>query len=153
MPTIEEYGSGRVLRDIRYAHFALGCTHLPLAGPAVVRKLEQKMAPLGIRPVSSEEAGQLIDGSGRCAAGPRICCNLFPRSVGSEAVFLDELADRLVAANKAAFVTREQAKECLARFPKNPLVVSKVSGRYLEICRSDPEVCIYWKMRRAGLKV
>jgi len=153
MPTIEGYGSGQVLRDIRYAHIALGCTRLPLAGPAVGRKLEQRMEPLGIRPVTPAEAELLIDGCGRCAAGPRICSPLFPRSACSEAIFLDELADRLVAANKAAFVTKEQAKTVLARYPKNPLVVSKVSGRYLEICRSDPEVCIYWKMRRAGLKV
>ena len=153
MPTIEGYGSGRVLRDIRYAHIGLGCTRIPLAGPALARKLEQRMQPLGIRPIRPEEAEHLIDASGRCAAGPRICHALFPRSAGSEAIFLDELADRLAAAGKAVPVTKEQAKAVLARYPENPLVLSKVSGRYLEICRSDPAVCIYWKMRRAGLKV
>ena len=153
MPTIKGYGSGRVLRDIRYAHFALGCTRIPLAGPVVVRKLEQRMEPLGIRPVTLGEAERLIDASGRRAAGPRIYSPLFPWSACSEAVSLDDLADRLVATKKAVFVTKEQAKAVLARYPQNPLVVSKVSDRYLEICRSDLAVCIYWKMRRAGLKV
>ncbi|MFA5236575.1 MAG: hypothetical protein WC362_01810 [Methanoregula sp.] len=50
-------------------------------------------------------------------------------------------------------MTKEQAKTILAKYPENPLHLSKVSGRYLEICRSDPSVCIYWKMRRNGLNV
>lgn len=153
MATIEGYGSGRVLRDIRLAHVALGCAGIPLAGPAIVRNLERRMQLLGIRPVTPAEAGILIDTSGRCAAGPRICHALFPCSADSEAVFLDELADRLAAAGKACPVTKEQAKAVLAEYPANPLILSKVSGRYVEICRSDPAVCIYWKMRRAGLKV
>jgi hypothetical protein len=153
MATVEEYGSGRVLRDIRLAHIALGCAGLPLAGPVIARNLERRMQSLGSRPITLAEAGSVIDACGHCAAGPRICQPLFPHSAVSEAVFLDELADRLAAAGKASPVTKEQAKALLLKYPENPLIHSRVSGRYLEICRSDPEVCIYWKMRRGGLNV
>jgi hypothetical protein len=154
MATVEEYGSGRVLRHIRLAHIALGCAGIPLAGPVIARNLERRMQLLGIRPITLAEAGSVIDACGHCAAGPRICQPLFPQSVASEAVFLDELADRLAApAGRARPVTKEQAKALLAKYPDNPLILSRVSGRYLEICRSDPRVCVYWKMRRGGLNV
>lgn len=153
MATIEEYGSGRILRSIRLSHLALGITGVPFAGPAVAKNLELRMESFGIHPITLEEAGRVIERCGHCAAGPRICQPLFPESGVSESVFLDELADRMVMAGRARPVTRDQAIETLGKYPDNPLLLSKVSDRYLEICRSVPEICIYWKMRRAGLNV
>jgi hypothetical protein len=153
MVTVKEYGSGRILKDIRLAHFALGIAGIPIVGPVFARRLEQRMQPLGLRQITLEVARSVIDACGHCAAGPRICQPLFHQSAASGAVFLDELADRLVAAGKARPVIKEQAKAILAKYPDNPLILSRVSGRYLEICRSDPKVCIYWKMRRGGLNV
>ncbi|MFA4875913.1 MAG: hypothetical protein WC586_00740 [Methanoregula sp.] len=153
MATIEDYGSGRILRSIRLAHLALRFTALPLAGKYIRRNLEERMEPFGIRPITFAEAGRIIHQSGHCAVGPRTCRSLFLESGNTESVFLDELADRMVDAGKAVVVTADLAIEAIKKYPDNPLVLSKVSGRYLEICRSVPEVCIYWKMKRAGLDV
>ena len=153
MATIEEYGSGRILRSIRLAHLALRFTGLPLAGPVLTKKLELRMKPFAIRPIRIDEAGRIIRECGRCAAGPRICQPLFPDAVLTEAVFLGDLADRMVQEKKARPVTADQALEVLRNYPDNPLLLSKVSGRYLEICRSAPEVCIYWEMLRNGIVV
>jgi hypothetical protein len=151
--TIEEYGSGRILRSIRLAHLAFRATGYPLIGPVITRKMEERMESFAIRPVSLNDAKTIIEGCRCCAAGSRICQPIFPASTASESVFLDGLAERMVEVKKARMVTKDQAIEILLNYPHNPLVLSKVSGRYLEICRSDPEVCIYWKMQRNGLNV
>ena len=153
MATIEEYGSGRILRSIRLAHLALRCTVLPLAGPVIRKKLELRMKPVAIRPISPDEAARIIRECRCCAAGSRICQPLFPDAVSTEAVFLDDLAERLVQVHEARPVTADHALEVLGKYPDNPLLLSKVSGQYLEICRSVPDVCIYWKMRRNGMDV
>jgi hypothetical protein len=153
MATAEDYGSGRILRLIRRAHLTLRFTGVPLIGPNITRNLEMGMESFAIRPITIEEALRILEECGCCAAGPRVCQPLFPGSAVSESVFIDELAERMAEAGKARMVTMDQAVETLMKYPHNPLVLSKVSGRYLEICHSDPEVCIYWKMRRKGLNV
>jgi hypothetical protein len=153
MATVEDYGSGRILRSIRQAHRACRLTGIPFLGPAIQKQLELRMVPFAIRPITLDEAGRIIGCCRDCAVGPRICQPLFPESERSEAVFLDALAGRMAEAGKARKVTPEQALETLRQYPGNPLILSKVSGQYLEICRSVPSVCIYWKMRRIGLKV
>ena len=153
MATIEEYGSGRILKLIQRAHLALACTGVPLAGPALQKNLEKRMRAFEIRPITMHEAETVIGSCRHCAVGPRICQPLFPTAAATESVFLDELADRLVEAGQARGVSQMQAVEALTNYPANPLLLSRVSGRYLEICRSEPSVCIYWKMRRKGMDV
>jgi hypothetical protein len=153
MATVEDYGSGRILRSIRFAHLGLRAAGSPLIGPVITRIMEERMESFGIRPVTLDDAGTIIEGCRCCAAGPRVCQPLFPGSAVSESVFIDELAERMAVAGKARMVTKDQAVETLTKYPHNPLLISKVSGRYQEICRSDPEVCIYWKMRRSGMNV
>jgi len=111
------------------------------------------MESFAIRPISLEDAGTIIEGCRCCAAGPRVCQPLFPASPASESVFLDGLAERMIIAEKARMVTKEEALSVLAKYPDHPLLFSKVSGQYLEVCRSEPSVCIYWKMRRSGMKM
>jgi hypothetical protein len=153
MATVEDYGSGRILRLIRIAHLLLKVKSVPAVGGLVLKFLEQRISPLGIHPVTHQEAGTIIEGSRCCALGTRVCIPLFPVSPVSEAVFLDELAERMVTAGKARIVPKKEAKETLRNYPKNPVILSRVSGRYQEICCSDPETCIYWTMKRSGLKV
>jgi len=111
------------------------------------------MEPFAILPITREEAFGLIEHCRCYATGPRVCLPLYPDSPATEAVFLDDLAGVLIRAGKARRVTSGEACRILARYPDNPLVLSRVSGRYMEICRSEPSVCIYWKMRRRGLSV
>jgi hypothetical protein len=153
MVTVEEYGSGRILRSIRLAHFALRFTGFPLLGPVIIKKLELRMEPFAIRPITLAEAGRIIETAGSCAAGPRVCQSLFPDAGATESVFLDDLADRMAGAGKARIVTKDAALSALKKYPDNPLVLSRVSGRYLEICRSDPASCIWWKLKRKGMLV
>jgi hypothetical protein len=153
MATVEDYGSGRILRSIRFAHIGLMAVRSPFIGPVIARKLEERMEPFGIRPITQNEAGTIIEGCRCCAAGPRVCQSLFPDAGATESVFLDDLADQMIIKKKARQVTRAQALETLRNYPDNPLILSKVSGQYLEICRSVPEVCIYWKMKKSGLKI
>jgi hypothetical protein len=153
MATVEDYGSGRILRSIRLAHLGLTAARSPLIGPMIARILEEQMEPLGIHPITMDDAKAIIEGCRCCAAGHRVCQPLFPGSVPSASVFIDELAERMADAGKARMVANNLAIETLSKYPDNPLLLSKVSGRYLEICRSDPDVCIYWKMRMNGLNI
>jgi len=152
MPTIEDYCSGRILVLIRRAHIALRIGQLPLVGSWTKRTLQERVAPLGIHPVTLDEAGDIIRCCRCCAAGPRVCQPLFPGSSESESIFLDELASGMIGVRKAVPVTKDQAMTILRKYPDKPLVLSPVSGKCLEICRSEPRVCIYWKMRRNGIK-
>jgi hypothetical protein len=153
MATVEEYASGKILRSIRFAHLALLFSGVPLVGPVINKNLELRMEPFDIRPITLREAGRVIEESVHCAAGLRVCQPLFPDAMATESVFLNDLADRMVEAGMARMVTKDAALSILEKYPGNPLVLSRVSGRYLEICRSVPEVCIFWNMRRKGMHV
>ena len=148
MATVEDYRSGRILRSIRFAHLCLRATRFPLIGPIITRKMKGQMEPFGIHPITIDDAKTIIEGCRCCATGPRVCQLLFPESAVSESVFTDELAERMAETGKARLVTKDLAMEIIGKYPDNPLLLSKVSGRYMEICRSEPDVCIYWKMRR-----
>jgi len=151
MATVEDYWTGRIVRLIRLAHLALHMEGIPILGSVVGKKIEQRMEPLDIHPATMDDARSIIEQSRYCAAGSRVCLPLFPGSVVTESVFIDELAEQMAAVKKARPVTKDQAVATLLQYPHNPLVISKVSGRYLEICRSEPETCIYWKIRKTGL--
>jgi hypothetical protein len=46
---------------------------------------------------------------------------------------------------------KEKAIDTLAKYKKNPLVVSTVSGKPVELCRTSPETCVYWNMEKRDL--
>jgi len=49
-------------------------------------------------------------------------------------------------AGKARYVENEEDINTLKKYLKNPLILSKVSNKYMEICRSYPEDCVYYNM-------
>lgn len=151
MATTADYASGRILQSIRRAHTALRFVRIPLAGRLVRREIERRVQAFAITPVTLEIVQNAIRKSRCCAAGSRVCSPLFLESPPSESVFLDDLAEAMAGAGKARTITADEAIRILGRYPEKPLLFSKVSGRYLEICRSEPSVCIYWKMRREGM--
>ena len=104
------------------------------------------------RRIDMAEAEGRIRDAAHCAAGPRVCHACYPQSEFSEAVFLDELAEAMVAAGKAEKVSRKTAVETLAKYRKNPLVLSMVSGKLMELCRTSQETCVYWNMEKRDLK-
>ncbi|MBO8175678.1 MAG: hypothetical protein H0Z18_10500 [Thermococcus sp.] len=57
----------------------------------------------------------------------------------------------MVKVGKARFVSKEEVIEVLKRY-KTPIIISKVSGKYMEICHTSPRDCVYWNAERRGLK-
>ena len=57
-----------------------------------------------------------------------------------------------MTAGKARPVKKEEAVENIHKYRKNPLIVSKVSGKQSEICFTWPKLCVYWNSEKHGLK-
>ena len=72
-------------------------------------------------------------------------------SAFTESVFLNELAEGMVKAGKARYVAENDAISTLRKYQSNPIIISRVSGKYMEICCSLPETCVYWRMEQCGI--
>ncbi len=153
MATADDYASGRILRSIRIGHAILSLAPIPVLGRTLAGALVKKLPAPAIKPVPGSAAREIIARSRCCAAGIRVCQPLFPDAPVTEAIFLDDLAERMVAAGKAVMLPPDQAREVLDRYPKNPVILSPVEGRYQEICCSDPATCLYWRIRRTGFEI
>jgi hypothetical protein len=57
----------------------------------------------------------------------------------------------MVGAGKAKMVTREEAVATLGQYQRYPKVLSKRSGKPLELCCTSPDTCLHWNMERRGL--
>ena len=86
------------------------------------------------------------------AVGERVCRPLHPGSEFTGSVFLDELAEAMIDAGHARRASIEEAARTLDAGKGHPLVMSKVSGRYLEICASVRESCVFWQAERQGIR-
>lgn len=148
MATIEQYRSGWVEKASKQAVDLMQSTQGPILetdyGPIIHTEI-QAFAPLR---ASEKQAFEFIDKADLCAVGQRTCkCN-YEDAPYTETVFLNELAKAQVDMGKARIVTRAEAKSTIKQYPGHPIVISKVSGSYMEICRSWPQKCIYWNMER-----
>ena len=152
MAKVEDYISGKILKDTETTLRAIKAVELPLIGSHISKKLLEKIQQFEPMQILVVEASGLIKNAIKIAVGPRVCFALHSRDF-AESVFLDELAEELVNAGKARYTTKEDAITTLRRYSKyNPIVASKVSGKYMEICCSSPRDCVYWNMERKGLK-
>lgn len=153
MANVNDYATGKVVSDLKLALYILKFVRTPLIGPFIgkqilkgIRKYEPKLANM-------DKVLKLIRNSKKCAVGERVCRVLDKNSEFTEGVFLDELADAMVKSGKAEYVKKEEAINTLKKYPKNPLIISKVEGKYVDLCRTSPSTtCIYWNMQRCGLK-
>ncbi len=148
MATIEQYQSGWVERSSKLAVDLMQSATGPILeteyGPEILKQI-QLFAPLR---VSEKQAFEFIDNARLCAVGERTCrCN-YENAPYTESVFLNELAQAVVEMGKARWVDKAEAKSTLGKYPGHPIVISKVSGSYMEICRSWPRKCIYWNMEK-----
>jgi len=145
----EEPRGERVLRAAERLLFS----RIPVVGPFVRRALIAEMEPFAPHVEDSSEAATLIRTATRCAAGPCVCYELHPESVYTESIFLDELADSMVRAGNARYVTPEEAIDVLYAYSKDrPIIVANVSGKPREISSSSRKCCVAWNMERNGLK-
>lgn len=152
MATVNDYTTGRVLEDTKLALLLLKFINIPTLGKLIGKILISRTEKHKPKLLNIEKATELIQNSKKCAVGERICRTIHQNSEFTESVFLDELADELDRVGKAKYVTKEEAINTLKKYPKNPLILSKVSGEYIEICRSLPIKCVYWRMEKCGIR-
>jgi hypothetical protein len=151
MASIDDYTSGRLLEQAKQALSLLKTSGDTLAGSDLGELMLSTIRDYQPQLLDMETARQWICAAHQCAVGPRACHPNHPEAEFSEAVFLDELAEGMVAAGKAQMVSKQEAIDTLAKYKKNPLVLSTVSGKPMELCRTSPETCIYWNMEKRGL--
>jgi hypothetical protein len=152
MATIEQYKSGWVCQAVRQSVQGIKAADGPLAGTGFGDALLHGVAPLAPCKLTLDQAEGFIDRAAVCAVGERMCRNSFPDAPVTRSVFLDELALALAEIGRARLVDKEQAKQVMREQKGRPIVISRVDGRYQEICRTLPENCIYWNMEKKGLR-
>jgi hypothetical protein len=150
MAEVEDYTSGKILRDVKIALLTLKLVKLPIIGGYIGKKLIRKIEKFEPKLVSLEGASDLIENAEKVAVGNRVCYELHKTNF-TESVFLNELAEGMVKAGKARFVSKEEAIKILGKYT-TPIIVSRVGGEYAEICRSHPKTCVYWNAERRGLR-
>ncbi len=152
MPTIDDYTSGKVLKNVKLTFYSLKLVKIPVLGQRIGKELLEKIIVSEPKLIDIDMASALINESKKCATGERVCRAINKDSKLTESVFLDELAEGMVKAGKARYAEKEDAIKTLQKYPKNPLILAKVSNKYMEICRSYPEDCIYYNMHRCKIK-
>jgi len=152
MPTIDDYTSGKVLKNVKLTLYFLKLVKIPVLGQRIGKELLKKIIVSEPRLIDINTASILIHESKKCAVGERVCRAMNKDSKFTESVFLDELAEGMINAGKARYVKKEDAIQTLKKYPKNPLIAAKVSNKYMEICRSYPEDCVYYNMHRCKIK-
>jgi len=153
MATISEYMSGKICEQISLALSIMNdAPKGQLNGTKIGKALQGNVGELEPRKLKVEEAVTLIRKSDKCAIGERVCRCLHKETPLSETVFLDELAVGMVSAGKARFVEVDAAIANVRKYHTGPVVVSKVSGKYMEICRTWAKRCVYWNMEKHNLQ-
>ncbi|MBL7067798.1 MAG: hypothetical protein ISS29_08125 [Candidatus Marinimicrobia bacterium] len=152
MADVNDYITGKILVDTKLALRYLKFVKIPVIGSLIGKKLLDKVKSFEPRLIDMETASKLIQEAEKCAAGERVCRAIHKNSEHTESVFLDELAEGMIEAGKARDITKEEALNNLKKYLNNPLILSKVSGKYMEICPSSPGECVYWNMERCKLK-
>lgn len=152
MATIEEYTTGKVCEQLKLAFSMMDSAISPLKGSGagdIMLTTVNKLAP---RKITFSQAVELISKSRICAVGARVCLAVHTDAPPTKAVFLDKLAEGMAKAGKAKIASRSEAVKTLEKYSKKPLIVSRVSGNYAEICPTWPKRCLYWNMEKHKLK-
>lgn len=152
MATVKDYKSGKVVQNVKLTYNSLKFVNFPVIGLFIRKKLLETIKTFEPRIISINEASDIILRSNNCALGERVCRVINKDSEFTESIFLNCLADGMIDAGKAKAVEKEAAINALKKYPKNPLILSKVSGEYSEICRSTPEYCVFFNLERCNMK-
>ena len=152
MPTIQDYMSGKICEQVQSALSTLETSGDSLKDTDIGKNLLNNVNKAEPKKLCIDEAITLIRGSHQCAIGERVCRSLHKGSPFTETVFLDELAAGMVEAGKARFVNKSEAIDNIMTYRKQPLIVSKVSGKYSEICPTWAKKCLFWNMEKHNLK-
>jgi len=151
MASVEDYASGRLLAQAKAILAMLKASDESLAGSPEGENLLTIISVFEPTLLNSAEAVQVIHASTHCAVGERICGPNHPEAEFTEGIFLDELAEAMVSVGRARMVKKEEAVNTLEKYKKNPKMLSKVSGKPLELCCTSPDTCLCWNMEKRGL--
>jgi hypothetical protein len=155
MLTVEEYKSGKIFEYMRQIDIAVKLLDIPLIKNTVRRKLSGKIEKHrgDFILASQENFDYLINSSRTIAVGPRMCYHLYKKDL-SYAIFLDELADALIQTGYAKEISKEDAINVMKEGQESGRLqlISKVSGKPLELCNQSIKTCCLWKLERAGFK-
>lgn len=152
MATIQDYVSGKVLKQIEQAFEIFHSMGDSLENHDIGKAMLKSVQKLEPKKMKMDEIIELIQAAKHCAIGERVCRALYKDTPLTESVFLDELAEGMVKAGKAKFVSKAETIENIKKYQKNPIIVSKVSGKHSEICPTWPKKCLYWNMEKHKLK-
>lgn len=152
MATIDDYKSGKAAKAVKQAYEAMQNLDKPLVKTKIASIFANHVKDLVPMAVNPSQALEYIKDTDRCAIGERLCRCEFPETPSTCAVFLDELADAMVSVGKADYATPEAAMDILAQHRGRPMIVSKIEGKYMEICRTWPGTCFYWNLEKHGMK-
>ncbi len=144
MPTIDEYRSGKIFEFMKQIDLAVELLRIPLLKNIVRIKLTEKIEKYrdDFVPANQDELEDLINSASTVAVGPRICYHLYQKDL-SHAIYMDELAKVLIHTGHAKEISKEEAIIVMIDGKKNgrSQLISKVSGRPLELCNQSPGTC------------
>ena len=118
MSDLSDYECKKIKKQIILARWSLHLFGVPLLGPYVQRKVQEKVNPFQLRQGDMEYVSGLIRDSRTCAAGERVCASLSRGSPVTESVFPDELADVMVRSGQARNVSGGEAIAILGKYLK-----------------------------------
>lgn len=153
MTDVNDYVTGKVVKDTKLGFLLLKSVNLPFIGHFIRRKMINGTKKYAPKTIDIGKASKLIQNSVKCAVGERVCRVIHRDSELSQSVFLDELAEGMVQAGKAKYAIKNEAINTLRNYSKkHALILSTVDKKPMEICCSSKETCIYWIMERNGLR-
>lgn len=152
MAELSDYESKKIKRHILMARWMMHLFPCPFIGSFLQGTIRNRIKPFSLRLVNMETVSLLIRSAELCAVGDRVCSSLSQDSPITESVFLDDLAGAMVRSGQARIVNRDEAIAILEKYPENPLIVARISGKEQEICRSYPKNCIYWNLKKKGFE-
>lgn len=156
MMTVEEYGSGEIFGYMKQIDISVKLLKIPLIKNTVRKKLVEKLkkhsGDFVLVPRYNFE--DMINSAKTVAVGPRMCYHLYKKDI-SYAVFLDELAEALIQIGSAKEVSKADAIIVMKEGQESGRLqlISKVSGKPLELCNQSIETCSLWKLERAGFRI
>jgi len=156
MLTVEEYTSGKIFEFMKQIDIAVELLRVPLIKNAIRKKMTGKLEKYRDDFVlaSVEDIEGIINSAATVAVGPRMCYHLYKKDM-SYSVFLDELAEAMIKEGYAKEISREDAIDVMKNGKESGRLqlISRVSGRPLELCNQSTKMCSLWKLERAGFKI
>lgn len=73
MPTIDDYTSGKVLKNVKLTLYSLKLVKVPILGQRIGKELLKKIIVSGPKLIDINTASDLIHESKKCAVGERVC--------------------------------------------------------------------------------